>query len=158
MHSDGAPRQDGRYRDVRLAEGGAHWAELAPGPEPEPASARYRVVNYRDLPVGHVGVTVNFPMEVGGPRPGGQTCANGATRVVVGSHRRDGVTLYSEESRLMKLAMVAPLPAGCAVLRDSRAWHGGCPNLSRCASAYSAVKILVLFAPGQPGRPPSRKV
>lgn len=42
----------------------------------------YRVVNYRELPVSHVGVTVNYPMEVGGANPQGQTAFNGATRQV----------------------------------------------------------------------------
>ena len=37
------------------------------------------VVNYRDLPISHLGVTVNYPMEVGGESPGGQTASNGAT-------------------------------------------------------------------------------
>eukprot|EP01043_Picozoa_sp_COSAG02_P062998 COSAG02_NODE_8823_length_2431_cov_2.855060_1_plen_144_part_10 len=32
----------------------------------------YRVVNYRELPVSHVGITVNYPMEIGGEDPQGQ--------------------------------------------------------------------------------------
>ena len=36
-------------------------------------------MNYRDLPISHLGVTVNYPMEVGGESPGGQTASNGAT-------------------------------------------------------------------------------
>ena len=35
----------------------------------------------------------------------------------------------------MKLSMVAPCPPGCALIRDNRAWHGGCPNLSRYVRA-----------------------
>jgi hypothetical protein len=31
--------------------------------------------------------------------------------------------------------MVAPAPAGSALIRDTRAWHGGCPNVSRYVRA-----------------------
>jgi hypothetical protein len=31
----------------------------------------------------------------------------------------------------MRLSTVCPLPAGSAIFRDVRCWHGGTPNLSR---------------------------
>ena len=31
----------------------------------------------------------------------------------------------------MKLSVTAPAPAGCALIRDVRCWHGGTPNCTR---------------------------
>ena len=38
----------------------------------------------------------------------------------------------------MKLSVTAPVPAGAAMIRDHRAWHGGTPNLGRHARAIPA--------------------
>ena len=35
----------------------------------------------------------------------------------------------------MKMSVTQPCPAGSVMLRDSRAWHGGTPNLSRFTRA-----------------------
>ena len=123
------------------------------------------VVNYRDLPISHLGVTVNYPMEVGGESPGGQTASNGATcagprclaasslpallvihtascccavlttelqllltpgllvgvrRQIAGTHStHEPIVRYSEEPLEMKMSIVAPAPAGCAMIRAS---------------------------------------
>lgn len=37
----------------------------------------------------------------------------------------------AQEPKWMKLNVTAPAPAGCALIRDLRAWHGGTPNLSK---------------------------
>jgi hypothetical protein len=168
LHSDGAARQDGMYRDVKLGtrtDGSTHWIELHGN---EADATNYRVVNYRELPVSHIGVTVNFPMEVGahyGHGGGGQTAANGATRLVAGTqHSLAPIPLYSQEQTEGKLgAMIAPLPAGCAVIRDIRAWHGGCPNLTKNVRAipgcgYHAPHLGPPLPPrgDPPTRPPVR--
>ena len=49
--------------------------------EEDPA-LRYEVVNYRELPVSEVGVTVNFPMELCDGSDVGHTAINGATRQI----------------------------------------------------------------------------
>ena len=70
-------------------------------------------MNYRDLDVSHIGVTVNFPMEVGGVEPGGQAADNGATRQIRGTHLTHApIVRYSQEPLAMKLSGVAPCPAG----------------------------------------------
>jgi hypothetical protein len=61
-----------------------------------------------------------------------QTPFNGPLRVVPGTHRKDvhlapTVDFESEESIL---STMCPLPAGTALVRDLRTWHGGTPNLS----------------------------
>ena len=100
------------------------------------------IVNYRDIDVSHTGITVNYPMEVGGPEPGGQDADNGATRQIRGTHStHEPIVKFSEEPLSMKLSMVAPCPAGCALIRDNRAWHGGCPNRSQYVRAIPSASF-----------------
>ncbi len=90
------------------------WSEL-----PDP----FGHINMRDLPVPVL--TVNFPMV-------DLTPVNGPIRQIPGSQRwRAPIPNLADEPDWMKLSTVCPAPAGCAVLRDIRAWHGGTPNLSR---------------------------
>ena len=42
----------------------------------------------------------------------------------------------------MKLSTVCPLPAGSAIFRDVRAWHGGTPNLSHEVRAMPNIEYL----------------
>mmetsp|Transcript_21632 Transcript_21632/g.60370 ORF Transcript_21632/g.60370 Transcript_21632/m.60370 type:complete len:561 (-) Transcript_21632:59-1741(-) len=80
-----------------------------------------------DAPVVTVNVTV---------RP--LTWENGPMRIVPGTHLPlDGVAPEmwqplpeDVESQQWKLSTLSPLPAGCAIVRDNRTWHGGTPNLS----------------------------
>jgi hypothetical protein len=44
----------------------------------------------------------------------------------------------------MRLSTICPLPAGSAIFRDARCWHGGTPNLSREVRAMPNVEY---FAP-----------
>eukprot|EP01043_Picozoa_sp_COSAG02_P040677 COSAG02_NODE_3312_length_6955_cov_2.028151_4_plen_112_part_00 len=39
----------------------------------------------------------------------------------------------------MKLSVTAPVPAGCALIRDVRCWHGGTPNCT-----YSSIQLARL--------------
>ena len=41
--------------------------------------------------------------------------------------RYEDVPSLENEPRWMKLAVTAPAPAGCAMIRDVRTWHGGTP-------------------------------
>jgi len=42
----------------------------------------------------------------------------------------------------MRLSTVCPLPAGSAIIRDARCWHGGTPNLSRAVRAMPNIEYM----------------
>lgn len=85
--------------------------------------------NREDAPV----VTINFTVSP-------LTWENGPTRIIPGSHlpwkrrcRLDGrldPPPEDAEDPVWKLWTFCPLPAGCAIVRDNRTWHGGTPNLT----------------------------
>jgi len=103
------------------------WSEL-----PDP----FGHINMRDLPVPVL--TINFPMI-------DLTTENGPIRQIPGSQRwRAPIPSLVDEPDWMKLSTVCPVPAGCAIFRDLRAWHGGTPNLSRDVRAMPNVEY---FAP-----------
>ncbi len=99
------------------------WPEL-----PDP----YGNVTMRDLPVPVL--TINFPMI-------DLTFENGPIRQIPGTQRsRAPIPNLVEEPDWMKLSTVCPAPAGTAIFRDIRAWHGGTPNLSRDVRAMPNVE------------------
>lgn len=61
-----------------------------------------------------------------------QTAFNGPLRVVPGTHRRDAsqAPKVDEEIEQWILSTMCPVPAGTAIIRDLRTWHGGTPNLT----------------------------
>jgi hypothetical protein len=90
------------------------WSEL-----PDPTGR----ITMRDVPTPVV--TVNFAMV-------DLTTENGPIRQIPGTHRsRAPIPRLADEPEWMKLSTVCPIPAGAAIFRDIRAWHGGTPNLSR---------------------------
>jgi len=92
----------------------------------------------QDLPVPPV-VTVNFVLQ-------DLTALNGPMRKVPGSHRwREPPPGLREEPLWMKVSTLCPVPAGSAIIRDNRCWHGGTPNLSEEPRALPNVEF---FAPG----------
>merc|ERR1712228_729126 len=57
------------------------------------------------------------------------SCADAPVRVVPGSQVIDEVPPpLTNEPRMSKDAILCPLPAGTAIVRDLRAWHGGTPS------------------------------
>lgn len=93
-------------------------------------------VSVRDLPVPVV--HVNFPLV-------DLTPENGPIRQIPGTHRsRAPIPRLADEPEWMRLSTVCPLPAGSAIVRDARCWHGGTPNLSREVRAMPNVEY---FAP-----------
>jgi ectoine hydroxylase-related dioxygenase (phytanoyl-CoA dioxygenase family) len=101
----------------------------------EPYDPTGRVTN-SDLPV-HA-VTVNFTMTE-------LTTENGPIRQIPGSQAwRQPIPNLLDEPEWMKLSTVCPAPAGAAIFRDLRNWHGGTPNLSRNVRAIPNVEY---FAP-----------
>lgn len=88
--------------------------------EPHDPSGR---ITMRDLPVPVI--TVNFAMV-------DLTWENGPIRQIPGTQNsRDPIPNLATEPEWMKFSTVCPAPAGSAIFRDIRAWHGGTPNLSR---------------------------
>lgn len=88
----------------------------------------------RDLPPPII--TVNFPLT-------DLTWENGPIRQIPGTQRSHApIPNLLDEPEWMKLSTVCPLPAGSAVFRDVRAWHGGTPNLSREVRAMPNIEYL----------------
>ena len=46
------------------------------------------------------------------------------------AQRPQRIPKLAQEPEWMKLSTVCPAPAGSVLIRDTRAWHGGTPNLS----------------------------
>jgi hypothetical protein len=93
-------------------------------------------VTMRDVPVP--AVHINFPLV-------DLTPENGPIRQIPGTHRsRAPIPRLADEPEWMRLSTVCPLPAGSAIFRDARCWHGGTPNLSREVRAMPNVEY---FAP-----------
>ena len=107
-----------------------------PEREEEGANA---VCDWRDTPAPVI--VCNFPMELTPGSPVAHTTHNGATRQIPGTQKsREPIPLLQEdleagnpddpapakgggqEPRWMKLSTTAPAPAGCAMIRDLRAW------------------------------------
>src|SRR5215469_13098844 len=81
-------------------------------------------------------VTVNFLLTE-------MTSENGPIRQIPGSQGRAGhPPSPAEEPEWMRLSTLVGAPAGAAILRDTRAWHGGTPNLSREIRAMPNVEYM----------------
>ena len=90
----------------------------------------------RDLPVP--AIHINFPLV-------DLTPENGPIRQIPGTHRsRAPIPRLADEPEWMRFSTICPLPAGSAIFRDARCWHGGTPNLSRDVRAMPNVEY---FAP-----------
>ncbi len=86
----------------------------------------------RDMPVPVV--TINFAMV-------DLTWENGPIRQIPGTQRStERIPTLADEPLSFKHSTVCPAPAGTAVFRDNRAWHGGTPNLSDHVRAFPNVE------------------
>lgn len=93
-------------------------------------------VSMRDIPTPSI--HINFPLV-------DLTPENGPIRQIPGTHRsRAPIPRLADEPEWMRFSTVCPVPAGTAVIRDPRCWHGGTPNLSREVRAMPNVEY---FAP-----------
>ncbi len=93
-------------------------------------------ISIRDLPTPYI--CINFlPQDV--------TRLNGPTRQIPGTQKsRARIPGLTEEPEWMRLSTVCPAPAGSIMIRDTRAWHGGTPNVS---DAIRSIPNLELYAP-----------
>jgi hypothetical protein len=70
-------------------------------------------------------VTINFLMS-------DMTTENGPIRQIPGTQvRPDKPPTQTDEPPWMRLSTLVGAPAGAGIIRDTRAWHGATPNLSR---------------------------
>lgn len=93
-------------------------------------------ITTRDMPVPVV--TINFPTT-------DLTWENGPIRQIPGTQRSNApIPSLADEPLEMKHSTVCPAPAGSAIFRDNRAWHGGTPNLS---SDVRAMPNIEYWAP-----------
>jgi hypothetical protein len=91
-------------------------------------------VTMRDLPTPVV--HINFPVI-------DLTAVNGPTRIIPRTHRSNApIPALADEPEWMRLSTVCPLPAGSAIIRDARCWHGGTPNLSQDVRAMPNVEFM----------------
>jgi hypothetical protein len=76
-------------------------------------------------------VTINFQMC-------DTTPINGPIRQIPGTHKsHEPLPEMADEPAWMKLSTVCPAPAGTALFRDNRCWHGGTPNCEPPAPSFS---------------------
>lgn len=88
----------------------------------EPLDHRTRQLIFERTPPH---VTINFLMS-------DMTTENGPIRQIPGTQvRPDRPPTQAEEPAWMRLSTLVGAPAGAGVFRDTRAWHGATPNLSR---------------------------
>lgn len=90
-------------------------------------------------------IAVNFLLE-------DQTPFNAPLRHIPGTQRgelrtRPHVGIEPEE---MLLSTMCPAPAGTALIRDIRTWHGGTPNLTTCDRPLPNVEFLAPFVLNDP--------
>ena len=86
----------------------------------------------REMPVPVV--TINFAMV-------DLTWENGPIRQIPGTQRStDPIPTLADEPDWMKWSTLCPVPAGAAVFRDNRTWHGGSPNLSDHVRAFPNIE------------------
>jgi hypothetical protein len=93
-------------------------------------------ITTRDMPVPVI--TINFPTT-------DLTWENGPIRQIPGSQRStEPIPTLDNEPPSMKHSTLCPVPAGSAIIRDNRAWHGGTPNLS---SGVRSMPNIEYYAP-----------
>ncbi|CAE7198088.1 Trim71 [Symbiodinium sp. CCMP2592] len=75
------------------------------------------------------------------------TWENGPTRLIPGTHLPASwqPPPPALEPEAWKLFTFCPIPAGTAILRDNRAWHGGTPNLSQTSRFLPNVEFAATW-------------
>lgn len=89
------------------------------------------------------GATINFLMC-------DLTFENGPIRQIPGTHTVTEVPpVPTEEPEWMRLSTLVGAPAGSGVIRDTRAWHGATPNLSREIRAMPSIEYSAGWGSGK---------
>ena len=152
LHTDGIDEQadgDGRLAAYRRQEHSARGSARGFPSQEEPS---IEVEHLTDLPFRtqrlvmdrtSPGVTINFAMT-------DLTWENGPIREIPGTHTATSPPPKpDEEPEWMRLSTLVGAPAGSAIFRDVRAWHGATPNLSREVRALPSIEYS---APSRHGR------
>ena len=128
LHTDGIDEQQGG--DARLAAYRRQDLELEAAAFVDLPFRTQRLVMDRTSP----GVTINFAMT-------DLTWENGPIREIPGTHTATAPPPKPEEEpEWMRLSTLVGAPAGSAIFRDVRAWHGATPNLSREVRALPSIE------------------
>ena len=89
------------------------------------------------------GVTINFAVT-------DLTWDNGPIRQIPGTHTHlSSPPPPVEEPEWMRLSTLVGVPAGSAIFRDTRAWHGATPNVSHEIRALPSIEYSANTSPGQ---------
>ena len=137
LHTDGTDPQTGN-EDARLAYFRHQGVDIAEGRFAELDFRTQRLVMDRTAP----GVTINFVMS-------DLTWENGPIRQIPGTHTAtEAPPLPADEPEWMRLSTLVGAPAGAGILRDTRAWHGATPNLSRQVRALPSIEYAAGWRDG----------
>ncbi len=137
LHTDGLDPQDGN-EDARLACCRRQGIEMPEGAFADLDFRTQRLVMDRTPP----GVTINFVMS-------DLTWENGPIRQIPGTHTAtERPPLPADEPEWMRLSTLVGAPAGSGILRDTRAWHGATPNLSRQVRALPSIEYAAGWRDG----------
>jgi hypothetical protein len=110
-----------RLPDARLRQAASLGVELRTQSGSESLDlATQRLIVERTPPL----VTINFLLTE-------MTWENGPIRQIPGTHGvQSSPPVPADEPEWMRMSTLVGAPAGAGVFRDTRAWHGGTPNLS----------------------------
>lgn len=139
LHTDGLDeQQDGQARLERVLK--LNRLDLDP-------SKSFKDLDFKSqrrvMDFANTGVTINFTMT-------DLTWENGPIRQIPGTHTNlsPPPTLY-HEPEWMRLSTLVGAPAGSAIFRDTRCWHGATPNLSNEIRALPSVEYSANPRPGK---------
>ena len=141
LHTDGVDMQSRDDGDLRLAFARRQGLDIEPGKSFAALEFRSQRLVMDRTPGG---VTINFAMT-------DLTWENGPIRQIPGTHAATQPPPVPEhEPEWMRLSTLVGVPAGGAgILRDTRAWHGATPNLSREVRALPSVEFAAGWRDGQ---------
>ncbi|MYD43830.1 MAG: phytanoyl-CoA dioxygenase family protein [Gammaproteobacteria bacterium] len=139
LHTDGIDEQtDGQHRLERILQRN----QLNLDPHMSFAELDFKTQR-RVLDYANNGVTINFTMT-------DLTWENGPIRQIPGTHTNTSPPpSIEDEPEWMRLSTLVGAPAGSAIFRDTRAWHGATPNLSNEIRALPSVEYSANPRPGK---------
>ena len=132
LHTDGVDTQPtGADAEQRLAYFRRQGGDVDPGKSFADLDFRTQRLVMDRTPTG---VTINFTMT-------DLTWENGPIREIPGTHTAtQPPPVPEEEPEWMRLSTLVGAPAGSAIFRDVRTWHGATPNLSREIRALPSIE------------------
>ena len=139
LHTDGIDaQQDGQSRFDRLARRNRLDLDV---------EKTFNELDFRDqrrvMDFANTGVTINFTMT-------DLTWENGPIRQIPGTHTNvSPPPSLLDEPEWMRLSTLVGAPAGSAIFRDTRCWHGATPNLSNEIRALPSVEYSANPRPGK---------